>query len=95
MIIYRINDTICSRMITSEKVKLVDSVEFLQQEIQKADANLLEKEKELQSIKSEKEVQVRPLKSLPTIWDNSCLKNACQPYLCYACFTKIKIKLMN
>ncbi|XP_065059922.1 putative leucine-rich repeat-containing protein DDB_G0290503 [Rhopilema esculentum] len=49
------------RMITSEKAKLVDSVEFLQQEIQKADANLLEKEKELQSIKMEKEVQVSSL----------------------------------
>ena len=47
-----------SRMISREKDQLLDSVEFLQQEIKNTDSNLLGKEKELQKIKLEKELQV-------------------------------------
>ena len=45
-------------MISREKEQLLDSVEFLQQEIKNTDSNLLGKEKELQKIKLEKELQV-------------------------------------
>ena len=45
-------------MLTREKEQLADSVKFLESELKNADSNLLEKEKELNAIKAEKEREV-------------------------------------
>ena len=45
-------------MLTREKEQLADSVKFLENEIRNADNTLLEKEKDLNAIKTEKEREV-------------------------------------
>ena len=53
------NDVQCFyRMLSREKEKLEDTVKFLEGELKNADENLLEKEKELNGMKTEKEREV-------------------------------------
>lgn len=45
-------------MTTKEKEQLLDSVEFLQQEVKDADSKLLSKEAKMLSLQQEKELKV-------------------------------------
>lgn len=48
-------------MLSREKEKLEDTVKFLESELKNADEGLMEKEKELNAIKTEKEREVKPI----------------------------------